>query len=96
MLIGFLQLCQNHFQKRLTSIIPGWVNSDLVENIFCQQRTLCNGANTNPTELQYSYAMNAVILGQSLIKRKSNSYGMAEPKELFAMSPTLSKKVKFV
>lgn len=30
-------------------MIPSRVNSDVVENMICQQRTLHNGANTNPT-----------------------------------------------
>ena len=41
MLVGFLNLVQNHFQSTMlpTTIIPGRVNSDLIENWFCQQRT---------------------------------------------------------
>lgn len=64
-------------KKQSASIIPCRLNSDVIENIFCQQRTLLNGANTNPTYLGYCYSMNSVILGQATISRKSNTGGEA-------------------
>lgn len=64
-------------KKQSASIIPCRLNSDVIENIFCQQRTLHNGANTNPTYLGYCYSMNSVILGQATISRKSNTGGEA-------------------
>ena len=43
--------------------------------MLCQQRTLHNGANTNPTYLGYCNTVNSVILGQASISRKSNVGG---------------------
>ena len=81
-ILGFEELCKQHFRKSNGSIIPSRVNSDVIENIFCQQRTLHNGANTNPTYLGYCYSLNSVILGQSVISRKSNTGGnAAKPSE---------------
>lgn len=57
-----------------TSIIPSLIiNSDVIENMFCHQRTLRNGANTNPTYLGYCYLVNSVILAS--VSRKSNVRG---------------------
>ena len=79
-ILGFEELCKLRFKKTNASVIPSRLNSDVVENVFCQQRTLHNGANTNPTYLNYCYAMNSVILGQATVSRKSNTGGeTAEP-----------------
>ena len=45
-ILGIEELCIYKFQKNNASIIPGRLNSDVIENVFCQQRTLHNGANT--------------------------------------------------
>lgn len=74
-LLGFEELCKYRLQKSSASIVPNRTNSDLIENMFCQQRTLHNGANTNPTYLGYCRSVNAVILGQTSVSRKSNSGG---------------------
>ena len=50
---GFLALCQE--QVATSPIIPAIINSDVVENIFCQQRAIYNGPNTHPDALQYRY-----------------------------------------
>lgn len=76
-ILGFEELCMHKLKKQSASIIPCRLNSDVIENIFCQQRTLHNGANTNPTYLGYCYSMNSVILGQATISRKSNTGGEA-------------------
>lgn len=62
-----LQVKKGHF------ITPGYMNSDLVENFFCQQRGIRNGLNSNPTLAQYGPAQNAIILGQTSLSRKANS-----------------------
>lgn len=72
---GFEELCIYKLKKSNSSIIPSRVNSDIIENMFCQQRTLHNGANTNPTYLGYCNSVNSVILGQTSISRKSNVGG---------------------
>ena len=55
------------------SIKPVYINSDCVENIFCQVRSVHNGANNNPTYLQYQYSLNTVLLSAGLVKKNSNA-----------------------
>ena len=69
---GFLSLCSLKLEHG-NSINPGYLNSDLVENLFCQQRGIRNGLNTNPTLLQYGPSNIAIILGQCSVSNKSNS-----------------------
>lgn len=73
--MGFEELCMYKLKSCDASIIPSRVNSDVIEKMFCQQRTLHNGANTNPTYLGYCYSVNSVILGQISVSRKSNAGG---------------------
>ena len=68
---GFLSICSQVLPE--CPIIPGYINSDVVENFFCQQRGVCHGLNTNPTVLQYGPAVNATIIGQKTVSRKSNA-----------------------
>jgi len=74
-ILGFEELCHYKMKKSHFSIVPGRINSDVIENMFCQQRTLHSGANTNPTYLEYSRNVNSVILGETSISRKSNTGG---------------------
>lgn len=76
--LGFEELCLYKLKKSNASIVPNRINSDVVENLFCQQRTLHNGANSNPTYLGYCHSINAVILGQSSVSKKSNTGGVSE------------------
>jgi hypothetical protein len=41
-ILGFEELCKLRFKKTNASVIPSRLNSDVVENVFCQQRTLQN------------------------------------------------------
>lgn len=75
---GFLSLCELKLGKG-NSINPGYLNSDLIENFFCQQRGIRNGLNTNPTLSQYGPSTTAIILGQSSVSNKSNSGKSAVP-----------------
>ena len=50
---GFISLC--HLKLPSTHIIPRIINSDVCENLFCQQRTTYNGANANPDAAHYRY-----------------------------------------
>jgi hypothetical protein len=43
---------------------PAYFNSDIVENLFGQQRGIRNGLNANPTLKQYGPSNTAIILGQ--------------------------------
>lgn len=45
---GFTKLCRETLKFNRHSIVPARVNSDVIENIFCQQRGIVNGNNTNP------------------------------------------------
>lgn len=82
-ILGFDELCKHRIKYSSASIVPNRAYSDLIENMFCQQRTLHSGANTTPTYLGYcehsehSWSVNAVILGQASVSRKSNSGGGA-------------------
>ena len=78
-ILGFEELCIYKMRTSNCSIIPSRVNSDIIENVFCQQRTLHNGANTNPTYLGYCHSTNSVILGQASVSRKSNAGSVQVP-----------------
>lgn len=75
------------------------MNSDIVENLFCQQRGIRNGLNTNPTLSQYSPANTAIILGQATVSNKANSgnpatYFTATIKRALKPAATKIKKMK--
>jgi hypothetical protein len=90
---GFNEFCQHKFTRSDSSIIPGRVNSDVIENLFCQERSLHNGANTNPTFLGYCRTINSNILGQSTISRKSNAGNCsAEPYNFSLPDSVIPKK----
>jgi hypothetical protein len=73
-LLGFQQLCLDLIQQNSGwSIVPAMINSDAIENQFCQHRGKFNGLNTNPTALQYRQDINGVILGEGIISKKSNA-----------------------
>lgn len=76
-LFGFIQLCDITTDLKM-SIRPALINSDIIENLFCQQRGICHGLNTNPTLLQYGPALNSIILGQCTVSNKCNSGGKAK------------------
>ena len=48
---GFISLC--HQVSVDHNIIPRLINSDVCENVFCQQRATYHGANANPDASQY-------------------------------------------
>lgn len=51
-LMGFVSLCKLRLNEKNT-INPGYLNFDIVENLFGQQWGIRNGLNTNPTLAQY-------------------------------------------
>ena len=85
MIIGFEQICSISFQLNPGCIIKSmFVNSDLVENIFCQVRG-GNGQNNNPTYSQDGPTINSILLGQTCSTSKSNtgktsSFSFSKPK----------------
>ena len=94
-IVGFIQLLElRNSQHPGFSIIPGRLNSDVIENNFSQQRGLHNGANANPTYATYSKTMNSVVLGQSSISRKSNTGGRGAESFAFSSGKPLRKAPK--
>lgn len=70
--MGFFAVAEKVVGKSRT-LRAGYFNSDLIENVFCQQRGMKHGCCTNPTVSQYGPAINAIVLGQMGISRKSNA-----------------------
>ena len=96
MLKGFKQICKIRIQECKRSIVPAGINSDIVENFFCQQRTICHGSTTNPNVQQYKYGINSTILCQTAVSKKSNacpSKGDVHPAS-FSVEPAKKKKKK--
>ena len=75
---GFLSLCSYVIPERVI-VTPGNINSDLVENFFCQERGICHGLNTNPTIAEYGPAVNSIILGQDTLSHRNNTGTVAQP-----------------
>lgn len=75
LILDFDSMCSEKFKKSNSSIIPSRINSDVIENIFSQQRGTYNGPNPNPDYLTYSRTINTIILGETSISRKSNASG---------------------
>ena len=69
---GFISLCKLRLGKG-HGIKPGFINSDIVENLFGQHRGIRNGLNDNPTLSQYGPSNTAIILGQCSVSSKCNS-----------------------
>lgn len=91
MSLGFRRVCQS-ITKNGGMILPSSFNSDIVENVFCQQRGR-HGQNDNPTYLQYADGMNGILLAQSITTLKSNtgdvgSFPFCKPKKLHQSSKT--------
>lgn len=73
MIIGFQEVCKVAFSRLPGSAIsPLHNNSNLVENIFCQEQGH-NGQTSNPTYAQYGPAMNSILLGQTTTTSCSNT-----------------------
>jgi hypothetical protein len=85
LIIGFRELCIDKLHSSAASIVPCRVNSDIIENVFSQQRGLYNGNNTNPTYLTYCRTMNSIIIGQPSVSRKSNTGGSSTGADPFNM-----------
>ena len=96
LIIGFDTVCKSRITRNLYSVKPCYVNSDAIENIFCQVRDVLNGLNTNPTYSQYSKTMNSIILGQHSTSRKANTGGKtqhaAQPVAFYCDKPLSPRK----
>lgn len=72
---GLLEFITRNLKEN-KSIVPAFLNSDIVENHFCMVRGLFNGCNDHPTYLSYKSLQNSVILTQKVAlssKRNSNT-----------------------
>ena len=70
--LGFTGVCEKVVNMS-HSLRPGYFNSDIIENFFCQQRGINHGCCTNPTVNQYGPGVNSIVLGQLSVSRKCNS-----------------------
>ena len=77
MLMGTIAILKLKFAEYpISTISLHRLNSDVVENNFCSQRGMINGANTNPTYLRYCKAMNTIIMSQAVVSKVSNAGGL--------------------
>lgn len=91
MIMGFQQLCKLVLTRCPGGgVVPSRTNSNIVENVFCQQRGR-NGQNDNPNYDQYCHKMNGIILGQRITTKKSNT-GNVEDLTFFTPSRLVHKK----
>ena len=76
-LYGFIEIVRSASLLNVP-IIPGYFNSDLIENWFCQIRGLRNGMNSNPTLSQIGPSINSNIITGDIISSKGNSSGTGQ------------------
>ena len=98
MLITFPAVCEQHLNEfEFGSINPSRFNHDIVENLFCQQKGVYNGNNSNPNYINYCKSVNSVLLGQSLKSRARKSNAGIEAAQSFSVctkEPVLKKLKK--
>ena len=82
---GFMSLVKKTLFELKIEIVPSRINSDIIENIFCQQRALYHGAtcNTNPNYNEYRTGINSIILGKTTSRKSNAGKHSAKP---FALS----------
>ena len=91
---GFMCLVKVCLTELKTEIVPSRINSDIIENIFCQQRSLYHGANTNPSYNEYRTGINSIVLGQTSTSKKSNAGGGSAKPFAFSLPPKRQKTGK--
>jgi len=97
LLQSFLYVCRSYLRKfRGAEIVPCRFNSDLAENIFCQQRGLFNGNNSNPNYFNYCSTINSIILGQSSKSRARKSNAGLPSADPFSFTTTSTKRPKTI
>ena len=98
MLITFPAVCEQHLNEfEFGSIKPSRFNNEIVENLFCQQKGVYNGNNSNPNYINYCKSVNSVLLGQSLKSRARKSNAGIEAAQSFSVctkEPVLKKLKK--
>ena len=73
---GFVEMV-NVASSYHIGIAPGYLNSDLIDNWFCQMRSPRNGANQNPSMGYISPGINSNLITGSLIPRKGTWWVLA-------------------
>ena len=71
---GFIQMVKLPTEMHIP-LVPGYFNSDLIKNWFCQIWGLCNGFNQNPTLSQIGPAINSNLITGSIVSLKGNTSG---------------------
>ncbi|CAG2213956.1 unnamed protein product [Mytilus edulis] len=90
---GFSSLVAMCINEIKIEVVPNRINSDSIENIFCHERSLYHGANTNPNYNEYRTGINSIILGQTTTSKKSNVGGYkARPLALGLPPKTMKRK----
>jgi len=92
---GFTNLCETVLHMKTHEyVVPALINSDVIENIFNQQRSTYNGANNNPSALQYRKTINSIIIGQNSISKKANAArsSSARPFTVAVNRPVIKRK----
>ena len=62
--------CCRFHENPGSSINPYRINSDTVENQFCQQRGMYHGNQANPNYYQFARGTTSIILGQHTVSNK--------------------------
>lgn len=84
-ILGFVRLVKLRYDIAPgTGIYPTLVNSDVIENIFCQYRATYNGASANPPLRVVQKLMTTVTVGQSAVSTHSNA-GRSSPAMPYSM-----------
>ena len=82
---GFVNIVRVTSQMKIP-LVPGYFNSDLIKNWFCQIHGLHNRFNQNPTLSQIGPSINANLLTGSVVSSKGNMGGVGR-KSKGAMPP---------
>ena len=102
-ILGFVTLVKHRLKVAPgTSINPSRLNSDVIENQFCQQRGIFNGNNSNPSYNTFQTTQSAMIMMQPMVSPKGNAGtkksikhgGGAVPYCIAAGEPLVKKKKK--
>ena len=78
---GFIRLCSACLALNI-AVIPAYINSDVIENHFCQVRSLFNGSNDHPTYAHYMGLQTSILLTKPVgLPSKRNASMYIEPAE---------------
>lgn len=94
LIIGFEEICQIRLAKVDATLVPARINSDPIENFFCQQRAKHHGSNDNPSYHAYLTGINSIILGQATVSNKANARkSAAQPYHFQSAGPLVPRKM---